>query len=136
MLYMNHFRILGVLGLLSIPSVIHADQNIQTLARGLMDFIMSIVVPLLLAIALFFFVINVIRYFIIETDDVSKRANAKNLALYGVMAFVIILIFWGLVNILVASVGLGGEDPITPDYIRESMDSGPENSIHLVKGYQ
>ena len=117
MLYMNHFRILGVLGLLSIPSVIHADQNIQTLARGLMDFIMSIVVPLLLAIALFFFVINVIRYFIIETDDVSKRANAKNLALYGVMAFVIILIFWGLVNLFVGFIGLGEAPPITPDYI-------------------
>ena len=113
---MNRFHFLGALSLLIIPSVTYA-QTVQVMAGALIGFLMSIAVPFLLAVAFLFFVVNVIRYFIIETDDVSKRANAKNLALYGVMAFVIILIFWGLVNLFVGFIGLGEAPPITPDYI-------------------
>ena len=114
---MNRFHFLGALSLLIIPSVTYA-QTVQVMAGALIGFLMSIAVPFLLAVAFLFFVVNVIRYFIIETDDVSKRANAKNLALYGVMAFVIILIFFGLVSLFIDFIGLGGADPITPDYIK------------------
>ena len=116
MKYMYYFYFSMILGALYLPLVTHA-QTIQVFAVALTGFLASVVVPFLLGVAFFFFVINVIRYFIVESDDVSKRANAKNLALYGVMAFVIILIFWGLVNLFVGFIGLGEAPPITPDYI-------------------
>ncbi len=79
-------------------------------------FLNRIVVPLLFAIAFFVFVINTIRFFILESAEEEGRKKAKDLAIYGISAFVIIVSLWGIVNLFVKDLFPGDNRPVLPDY--------------------
>lgn len=82
-------------------------------------FVNGVVIPFLLGIAFLVFVINVFRFFILGGANSDSQEKARALAIYGVGAFVLILIFWGIVNLLVSSLGLGGGAAPIFDYIGE-----------------
>jgi len=114
-----------ILSLALLPALAQA-QTAQTLLKNIPLFLNTKVIPFLLGLAFLFFVINVIRYFVVggHTDDAQEKARA--LALYGVFAFVIIIVFWGVVNLLASSIGLnGGKAPVS-DYV--DMSTGGKNS--------
>lgn len=107
--------------LATIPLVSTAqDANLQGLITGVGNLINTVLVPAVLAIAFVVFVINAVRFFVIDGANEEGQKNAKALALYSVSAFVIIGIFWGLVNLLTTSIGLDN-DPCsnytTSDYV-------------------
>ncbi len=85
---------------------------------NIVTFLSDTVIPFLLGIAFLFMVINGVRYFILGSTSEDGRDKAKALAIYGVLAFVIIIIFWGIVNLLVDSIGLGGETQPDQDYVK------------------
>ena len=58
------------------------------------------------------------RYFIIEGANEKEHENAKSLALWGIMAFVVMTSIWGLVNLLVGEFGFVPQQPIVPDYMK------------------
>jgi hypothetical protein len=91
-------------------------QNLDTFIVNTLTFINTAVIPFILGIAFFLLVINVVRYFIIGAGNNDSREKAKSLALYSTLAFVLIVIFWGLVNLLASSIGLDGRDMPGPDY--------------------
>lgn len=108
--------------LLFLPVVASAQTgSLQQLLVGIGGFLNSVVIPFILAIAFLVFFVNAIRFFVIGGSSDDGQKNAKNLAVYGIGAFVFILSFWGLVNILVDGVGLSG-GPCYPvsDYINPS----------------
>jgi hypothetical protein len=82
-----------------------------------MFFIHSTILPLLFSIALLFFLINATRYFIIEGADSGGRERAKELALYGIGAFVFLISIWGIVNMFVNGLGIANDRSICPDYL-------------------
>lgn len=135
------YRLITLCILFTTPLLALAQEGtIQSFIEGLIGFLIIVVLPFLLAVGFLFFVVNAIRYFVIETDDVSKRENAKNLALYGVLAFVLILIFWGIVNLFVGFFGLGNDAQTcipVPDYIASSgaiCTGGPNLSSDVTTG--
>ncbi|MFN3188108.1 MAG: hypothetical protein ACK42D_00985 [Candidatus Paceibacteria bacterium] len=83
--------------------------SLQSLLVGIGGFLNSVVIPFILAIAFIVFVVNVVRFFVIGGDSDEGQKNAKNLAIYGIGAFVFILSFWGIINMLVDGVGLETE---------------------------
>jgi hypothetical protein len=93
----------------------------------------NIVIPFLLGMAFLFLVINVFRFFIIGGANTDSQEKARALALYGVGAFVLIIIFWGIINILTSSLGLAqyatsnntcfDYDPLCNSGV--SLDTGP-----------
>ena len=95
-------------------------QGLQGYLGGFVTFIGNVLVPFLLGVAFLFFTINVIRFFVIESTSEDGREKAKNLAIYGILAFVIIIIFWGAINLLSESFGFTGADAPTPDYIQNN----------------
>jgi succinate dehydrogenase/fumarate reductase cytochrome b subunit len=110
--------------LILIPSFAHA-QSLQVLFTNILVFINRAVIPFILGIAFLFFAINAIRYFVIESDTEDGREKAKNLAIYSVLAFVVILLFWGIVNLLSQSIGLEGKNAVVPDYIQRGGGATP-----------
>jgi hypothetical protein len=92
------------------------QQTLQTFIKNTVLFLSSTIVPFLLAIAFLIFVINVVRFFVLQSGNEDGQKNAKSLALYSVLAFLFILIFWGLVNTLVSSFGLSTGGPPRSDY--------------------
>lgn len=93
--------------LLLSPAVAAAQTDtIQGFLITLISFIDAVLIPFLLGLAFLFFVWNAVRFFIIGGANETGQENAKNLALYSILAFVFILSFWGLVNLVADGVGL------------------------------
>jgi hypothetical protein len=84
----------------------NSTDSLQGLIMGVGGFINGILIPLVLAIAFLVFMVNVVRFFIIESSSEEGQANAKSLAIYSVSAFVFILSFWGIVNLIADGIGL------------------------------
>jgi uncharacterized membrane protein (GlpM family) len=100
------------------PSFVYAQTaSLETLLKGIVGFTNNTLIPFLVGIAFLFFVINVFRYFILNGENEKGQENAKNLAMYSVAAFVFLLIFWGIVNMLSTSSGLEGCNRGTFDYV-------------------
>ncbi len=85
---------------------------------AMLSFFDAYLIPFLLGIAFLVFVWNAIKYFVVNSTTDEGRENAKSLALYSVAAFIFILSFWGIVNILTDGIGLDncGND-VVPDYL-------------------
>ena len=100
------------------------SNGLQNVIPALLGFIDSYLIPFLLSIAFLIFVWNAIKFFVIQGDSEDGRKNAKNLALYSIAAFVFILSFWGIVNMLNNGIGFDtcGND-VTPDYLGENARS-------------
>jgi hypothetical protein len=84
------------------------------------EFINTSLIPLLIAIALLVFLWNATRYFIIGGAEEESREKAKSLAIWGILAFVVITGVWGIVNIVIELFGFGGTTSILPDYMKEA----------------
>ena len=90
--------------------------SLQSLLGGIGEFFNIVIIPFMLSIAFFIFVVNVIRFFVIQGDSEDGQKNAKNLAVYSIGAFVFILSFWGIVNIVANGIGLNSDEAPTSDY--------------------
>ena len=88
-----------------------------------MTFSNNTLIPFLLGLAFLFVVINAIRFFVIGGAEAPSQEKAKALAIYGVAAFVVIVIFWGVVNLLSSSLGFTGKKMPTPDYEQQMKRS-------------
>jgi len=112
---------LGLLAVSSLPSFVfgadglldpntgggNVDSNlISSSISTIIEFINSIIIPAILAIAFLAFVWGMVKYFIIGGADDGAKAQGKSLMLYAIAGFVAILIFFGLVNIVANGLGL------------------------------
>lgn len=103
--------------IISLPAISYAQEaSLQSLFKNLLVFFSDTLIPFLLGMAFLFFVINVFRYFILGGANEEAQKKAKSLAIYGVTAFVFLIIFFGLVYLLVETTGLEGVPAPTPDY--------------------
>jgi hypothetical protein len=80
---------------------------IAQFSRSIIDVINTIVIPVLLAVAFLFFIWGVIRYFIFGATDSGKRAEGAQFILWSVIGFALIFSLWGLVWLLIYTVGVG-----------------------------
>ena len=92
-------------------------MNIQTFLININEFLNTTIVPFLLSVAFLVFIWNVTRYFIIGGSNSDAQEKARSLALWGIIAFVVILSLWGIVNLLVTGFGLGNRGAVIPDYM-------------------
>ena len=61
------------------------------------------------------------RWIVAGAGNDDARARARSLATYGVLAFVVLLIFWGVVNLLTDSLGLAGCTMPQSDYFLQGF---------------
>lgn len=85
---------------LALPMVAHA-QTIFDFIQIIIDVINYALVPLILAVAFIVFIFGIFKYFIAGADDESSRTNGRQLIVYGLIGFFVIITVWGLVNLLV-----------------------------------
>lgn len=88
----------------------------------------STVIPLIFAVAVFFFIWNAARYFIFNGTNEAGQDSAKRLALYGIAALVIMLSLWGVVNMVTGAFGIGRSTPICPDFNPNCFAGGQSSS--------
>ena len=100
-------------------------MNLQTFLGDLIAFGNTVVIPLLFALAFLFFIWNATRYFIIGGANPEEQKKAKSLALWGIIAFVLMVSIWGIVNLLIAGLNLDNyHSPLCPDFLRIGTCAG------------
>ncbi|MBU1292967.1 pilin [Patescibacteria group bacterium] len=84
--------------------------NLGEYMKSIVGLINTYIVPLVFAIAFIVFIWGVFQYFVLGGASEEKREEGKKLVMWGIIAFVVMLSLWGLVNLLVASFGFGGQN--------------------------
>lgn len=92
------------LTLLAIPFSAHAQASLKSFTASIVTFVNTSVVPLLYAIAFLVFLIGMVRFFFIEGEE--ARAKGKQLMIWGIIGFVVMFSVWGIVNLLLATIGV------------------------------
>lgn len=102
--------------------------DIFSLAEGLITLINSYIIPFLLSLAVLFFIYNVTRYFVIESGNPEGREKARAFAFYGLLAFVFIVAFWGIISFVIRGFGFDqNTQAIVPDYIQQYVQSDDDD---------
>lgn len=80
------------------------------------QFINKYVIVFLYAVAFLIFVWGVFRYFTLESSNEDGRAKARTLIIYSVIGFVLISAFWGILALLIDTIGItdGSSADVTP----------------------
>ncbi len=73
--------------------------------RNVIGFINGIIIPFILGIGFLFFVWGMFLYFIKGGADDDAKSQGKSLIIYATAGFVLIFIFWGLIELLARSTG-------------------------------
>ncbi len=83
-------------------------STICGVASTILYIINSILVPLLFAIAFIVFLYGIARAYIFSGGDPAKVSEGHKLLLWGIIAFVVMISLWGLVNVVANTFGLYG----------------------------
>lgn len=105
------------------PLLVAAQQrvdSIQDAGNWFTDLITNVAVPVIFALAFIVFIWGVFMYFIAGGHDEERRKKGRELMMYGIIGFFVMVSVWGLVNILVGSVDLNNEGPA------ENLPRAPE----------
>jgi hypothetical protein len=73
---------------------------------AILQFIDGVVIPFILSIGFLVFVWGMFKYFIQGGANDEAKESGKSLIMYAIAGYVVILAFWGIVNILTSGLGL------------------------------
>ncbi len=80
------------------------------LLGNILEFADSVLIPFIIGIGFLVFVYGMFQYFIVGGSNEDAQSKGKDLMIYAVLGFVLIIIFWGIVNLLAESTGLEGDE--------------------------
>lgn len=112
---MNRIKILvartGAVLLPFTPMVAFAQEfgQINTFIGKITTFINNTLVPLIFGIALLVFIWGMFRFFIWNGHTDEGKEQGKSLMLYAVVAFVLMVSIWGIVNLIAGGLGFSGQ---------------------------
>ncbi|MBL1434330.1 hypothetical protein COB87_002055 [Candidatus Wolfebacteria bacterium] len=115
----KNIQIIGMLALMAfifVPMFAHAQLtggNIGEVTVGITNFIGTTLMTLVFAIALLMFVWGLFSSFILGGANEEKRKEGKQLMLWGIIAFAVMVSIWGLVSIITTSFDLNGNKSVT-----------------------
>jgi len=74
--------------------------SVRTFLSNIITFINGTLVPLVFALAFLVFIWGMFKTFILGGSDPGKQEEGKQLMLYAIVGFVIMVSLWGIVNLL------------------------------------
>jgi Type IV secretion system pilin len=81
----------------------------QALLENILVFTNGVLIPFIIGIGFLVFVWGMFKYFIVGGANDDAKESGKSLMIYATLGFVLIIAFWGIVNLLSGSIGLEGE---------------------------
>jgi len=79
--------------------------------------ILNVLVPLLIVLAVVYFIWGVIKY--VVSSDEEDKSKARSMIIYGIIGLVVIIGMWGIVNMLINTLGVNNNSittPVLPNY--------------------
>jgi len=80
-----------------------------TLLGNIIGFTNAVLIPFILGIGFLVFVWGMFKFFILGGAKEEEKEKGKSLMVYATLGFVLIIIFWGVVNLVADSTGLSGK---------------------------
>jgi len=93
--------------------------DFEILVKNILTFSDNVLIPFIIGIGFLAFVWGMFLFFIAGGANDEKKEKGKSLMIYAILGFVLIIIFWGIVNLISSSIGLEGGD------IQETIPSLP-----------
>jgi hypothetical protein len=90
------------------------NQNLITVICKVNQ-IIGVIVPVLIALGVVYFIWGVISY-VIGTDEETKK-SAREKIIYGIIGLAVIVAVWGLVQILTRTFGVDGPSTVVPPVV-------------------
>ncbi len=84
-----------------------AISNVSDVGTFVITTINNVLVPVLFAVAFIVFLYGAFEVFIIGAQNEEVKEKGKNLMLWGLIGFFVMVSIWGLVNILLGTVVFG-----------------------------
>ena len=81
----------------------------QDLLENILIFSNDVLIPFILGIGFLVLVWGIFKYFIFGGANDESKEQGKSLIIYATLGFVLIIVFWGIVNLLTSSTGLTGQ---------------------------
>ena len=98
----------GTLAVFALPLVtLAAISNISDVGSFIINTINNIIVPVIFAIAFIAFLWGAFETFILGAGSEDTKEKGKNLMLWGLIGFFVMVSIWGLVNILTGTIQFG-----------------------------
>ncbi len=100
----------------------------STLSQYLLSiqgFIGDILIPLVFAVAFITFIWGIFLYFIAGGANEEKRDQGKQLAIWGIVGFFVMVSVWGIVNILVGTLNFNNNVAPNVPGLPRPADSTP-----------
>ena len=98
----------GILAAFAVPLVsLAAVNNLSDAGSFVINTINNIIVPVLFAVAFIVFLWGAFDTFILGANSEEVKEKGKNLMLWGLIGFFVMVSIWGLVNILTGTVSFG-----------------------------
>lgn len=109
---------MNISGFLGISFGSGCTGGICAIASNILFIINSVLVPVLFAVAFIVFLYGIAKAYIFSGGDSEKVAEGHRLLLWGLVAFVVMISIWGLVNVVANTFGLAGSyAPPTPSSV-------------------
>ena len=102
----------GTLSTFAFPLIsLAAPTNLKTTGELIINTINNVLVPVLFAAAFIVFLWGAFQTFIVGANNEEVKEKGKNLMLWGLIGFFVMISVWGLVNILTGTTGFTGGAP-------------------------
>lgn len=88
-----------------VSSAVTTVNNVSDVGSFIINTINNVLVPVIFAIAFIVFLWGAFSAFILGANDDTAKEKGKNLMLWGLIGFFVMVSVWGLVNILTGTVG-------------------------------
>lgn len=79
------------------------------LLKNIIEFTNSTLIPFIIGIGFLVFVWGMFQYFIAGGANDEAKEKGKSLMIYATLGFVLIIVFWGIINLLASSTGLDSD---------------------------
>lgn len=104
------------IALTGFPMIAFAQGNVTIfgiLAR--IKNLLDMLVPLLIAGALVYFIWGIIKYVI--SSDSDDKAKAREVVVRGLIGFFVIISLWGIIGVIQSSLGIGSSSTLGTDVL-------------------
>lgn len=96
--------------------------GIKQILTGVTDIINGFLVPIVFALAFLMFLWGMFTTFILGGTDSTKQEEGRHLMLYSILAFIVMVCIWGIVNLVANGFGLNNANtvkiPVIPQTIQ------------------
>lgn len=102
--------------LLAVPAVVGAQNfgAVDTFFENISGFINDSLIPLVFALALLMFIYGMFNFFILGGDSDDSRAKGRKLMIWSIIAFVLMVSIWGIVNMIAGGLFPDNTAPLIP----------------------